>query len=85
MQSGPEQFQDWMRRRGFNQADASRYFEWDQSFVSTLLSGRRNPGLETAIKIERLAGIPVEAWASSEVDEPEIEAVAGTAKRRRDK
>lgn len=79
MQSGPDQLRDWMRRRGFNQADMARYFAWDQSFVSTLLSGRRCPGLDTALRIERLAGIPVEAWAASETDEASI---ASTPKQR---
>lgn len=81
MQSGPEQLKDWMRRRGFTQADMARYFNWDQSFVSVLLSGRRSPGLETAITIERLAGIPVEAWLPSEVDKTEP-AVQGSAAKR---
>lgn len=56
-----------MRRRGFNQADAARYMEFEQPFISQLLSGVRSPGLANAIKIERFSGIPVEAWAASEL------------------
>lgn len=68
MPSGPEQFKDWMRRRGFNQADAARYLQFDEPYVSVLRSGKRTPGLDNAIHIERLTGIPVEAWASTELD-----------------
>lgn len=74
MQSGPEQLRDWMRRRGFTQADAARYLEYTESLMSRILNGGYNPGLKNAIHLERLTGIPVEAWAASAVasdDEPE--------------
>jgi transcriptional regulator with XRE-family HTH domain len=70
MESGAEQLRDWMRRRGFKQADAARYLEFDEPYISVLLSAKRTPGLDNAIKLERLTGIPVEAWASSELDNP---------------
>lgn len=85
MQAGPEQLKDWMRRRGFTQADAARYLVCDESFVSMLMSGRRGAGLANAIKIERLTGIPVEAWAASEVDESEPAVVGNPPKRKFDK
>ncbi len=85
MQSGPEQLKDWMRRRGFTQADAARYMGCDESFVSMLMSGRRGAGLTNAIKIERLTGIPVEAWAASELDESESAVGATASKRKTDK
>jgi transcriptional regulator with XRE-family HTH domain len=69
MQAGSEQFKDWMRRRGFTQADAARYLEFEESYVSVLTSGKRSPGLANAILIERHTGIPVEAWTSTELDE----------------
>ena len=69
MQSGSEQFKDWMRRRIFTQADAARHLQLEESYVSVLANGKRSPGLATAIKLERLTGIPVEAWASTERDE----------------
>ena len=59
MLSGSEQFKDWMRRRGFTQADAGRYLEFDEPYVSGLVSGARTPGLANAIHIERLTGISV--------------------------
>lgn len=69
MHSGPEQMRDWMRRRGFTQADASRYLEMDQGYLSRLLASAQTPGLRLALKLERLTGIPVEAWESSDVNE----------------
>lgn len=84
MQSGPDQFKDWMRRRGFTQADAARYLGFTQPQITQWLAagtGRRNPGLDTAIKIERLTGIPVEAWAASELDESETAPAPTTRKR----
>lgn len=81
MQSGPEQLKDWMRRRGFNQADAARYLQFDEPYISVLLSGKRTPGLPNAIQLERFTGIPVEAWASTELDTAAEMATAGTRKR----
>ena len=69
MLAGPEQFKDWMRRRGFTQADACRYLGFDEPYLSGLLTGRRSPGLANAVHIERLTGIPVESWASELDDE----------------
>jgi plasmid maintenance system antidote protein VapI len=77
MQSGADQFKDWMRRRGFNQADAARYLEFDKPYVSVLATGTRTPGLDNAIKLERLTGIPVEAWLSQD-NEPEQTVSANT-------
>ena len=80
MVSGSEQFVDWMRRRGFNQADAARYLAFDQPYIAVLVSGKRSPGLDNAIKLERLTGIPVEAWASTDVDESDQAGGAPSAK-----
>ena len=71
MKTGAEQLVDWMARRGFTQREAAAHFGWDETFISQLRTGRRTPGLTNAIRIERETGIPVEAWMSSAVDEPE--------------
>lgn len=82
MESGPEQLRDWMRRRGFTQADASRYLEYNEPMVSRILNGSYNPGLRTALRIEHLTGIPVEAWAASELDELDLPVTAIAGKRK---
>ena len=81
MQSGPEQLKDWMRRRGFTQADAARYLEFPEPTVSRILGGSYSPGLRNALHIEQLTGIPVNAWVSelNEADEPQP-AIAGKRK-----
>ena len=69
MKSGAEQLRDWMKRRGFNQAETALEFGWTESFVSMLMNEHRMPSLDNAVKIERLTGIPVVAWSSSGDDE----------------
>jgi len=82
MQSGPEQLRDWMRRRGFNQAEASRYLVGgNQPLLSNILNGHYKPGLAKAIQIERLTGIPVEAWASDLDETSDVEPVAAGKRR----
>jgi hypothetical protein len=55
------------------------------TFVSFLVNGKRTPGLTNALKIERLTGIPVEAWASSDLDDYEPATTAKGRKRLSDK
>ncbi len=85
MYSGPDQLRDWMRRRGFTQADAARYLDWDQGNISVVLAGKRTLGLETALRVERLTGIPVEAWSETESERIAEATLAAGAKRRNDK
>lgn len=53
-----------MERRGFNQADAARFLDFPEPVVSKMKDGLEGLGLARAIRVERLTGIPVEAWAS---------------------
>lgn len=70
--TGPEQLTEWIRRRFPNSdrrgRDAADLFGWHESILSKFASGDRRPGLDNALVIERLTGIPVETWASSELD-----------------
>jgi transcriptional regulator with XRE-family HTH domain len=85
MQSGPQQLKDWMHRRRFMQQEAAEYFGWDETYISQLVNGRRSPGLENAVKIERATGIPVEAWVTSAVDIPAEPVGANARNRKHDK
>ena len=63
-----------MHRRKFMQREVAEYLGIHFTFVCQLVAGKRSPGLDNAVKIERLTGIPVEAWLSHDVDnsaEPE--------------
>jgi len=52
----------------------------DERFVSLYLNGRMNPGLKVALYLERKTGIPVEAWALSELDDLDVAGIGGSAK-----
>lgn len=67
MTLGPAQLKDWMLRRRFLQKEAAEYLGMDETFVSQMVNGKRTPGLENAVHIERMTGIPVEAWVPTEV------------------
>jgi transcriptional regulator with XRE-family HTH domain len=84
MKSGPAQLKDWMHRRKFLQKETAEFLGFDETFVSQLVNGRRQPGLVNAIVIERLTGIPVEAWLSTSVDESSAGAAAAVAKPQSD-
>lgn len=79
MHSGPEQLRDWMERRGFKvQADAARFLGLELSVFSLLVNGKRKPGVDYALRIEKSTGIPVEAWATDDDDSDQpMAAMAG--------
>lgn len=82
MKSGADQLTDWMKRREFSNTEAAGFFGWDLTFISKLVNGHRLPGLTNAIKIERLTGIPVEAWVESQLDESAHAEPANARKRK---
>lgn len=82
MNSGAEQLKDWMHRRRFLQREAAEHLGFDETFVSQLVNGRRTPGLDNAIIIERATGIPVEAWLSH-ADDKSVEPIAAPAGKRK--
>ena len=85
MQSGAGQLKDWMIRRRFLQKEAAEYLGIDETFVSQLVNGRRVPGLENAVHLERMTGIPVEAWMSTERGNTDDTVGLDAAKSRHDK
>lgn len=80
MQSGPEQLRAWIDRQAFTQRSAATYLGFDETYVSQLVGGKRTPGLDNALLIERQTGIPVEAWASAILDKSDAQASVGYAK-----
>jgi transcriptional regulator with XRE-family HTH domain len=81
-QPGATQLRDWMKRRGFDtQDEVAGFLGIDPRFVSQFMNERRRPGLRLALVIERKTGIPVEAWALSEVDNDEDEQPVTSRKR----
>lgn len=80
--SGPEALRQWIERRELQQQEAAKLIGIHFTLLNHYLTRRRRPPLESAIKIERVTGIPVEAWVTSEQDEPAL-VVAATRRNRR--
>lgn len=85
MKSGPEQFRDWMERRGVNQREAAELLSITDVFVSQILNNVRTPGLANAVKIERLTGIPVESWLLTELSDSAAVLELASGKRKQAK
>jgi len=66
--NGRERLAQWISRSKLNQLEASRLIGIDPSQLNQILSGRRRPGLDNAVKIEHTTGIVVEAWVPSTMD-----------------
>lgn len=85
MQSGTEQFREWVARRFVGstrpQRDAAELFGWSETVISKLCSGARLPGLMVAIRIQQVTGIPPTAWVESRLDESRVAKAAGGRKR----
>jgi transcriptional regulator with XRE-family HTH domain len=81
MPTGKTQLKDWIARRGLDQRQAAELLGFHEAFVSQLVNGRRSPGLNNAVIIERLTGIPVSAWATSRVDRLTATVPVNTRKR----
>lgn len=64
------------------QTEMAEYLGWDETYVSRILTGARVPGLDNALHLERKTGIPVEVWASSELDKDDDAVVANGRKSR---
>jgi transcriptional regulator with XRE-family HTH domain len=65
--NGRERLAQWLDRSKLNQREAAVLFGIHYTHLNQILSGRRTPGLENAVTIERATGIPVEVWLASEV------------------
>lgn len=66
MQSGRERLAEYRRRSKLKQYELARLIDVTDAFLSQVLSGKRRPGRENAVKIERATGVPVESWSDAE-------------------
>jgi len=64
--SGREFLEQWIDRSKLNQLEAAERIKIDPTQLNQILKGKRRPGLDNAILIERATGIPVEAWVPFE-------------------
>ena len=63
MQSGRERLTEYRKRSKMNQRTLARLIGITEAYLSQVLSGKRFPGRENALLIERLTGVPVESWS----------------------
>jgi transcriptional regulator with XRE-family HTH domain len=60
--SGAERLAEYRDKFDYKQREIAELLEIDDAYVSQLLSGKRRPGLELAVRIEARTGIPAESW-----------------------
>jgi transcriptional regulator with XRE-family HTH domain len=52
------------------------------TYVNQILAGRRSPGLANALAMERVTGIPAEAWVPTAVGQSDEPVGVGARKRK---
>ena len=72
---GSRLLSQWRANAGITQREAigPSMLDLDHGRYSAFEGGRARPGLETAVRIERITGVPVESWLQPD---PEAEHVA---------
>jgi len=65
MQHGSTLLKAWMERARLNQREAAVVLALNYTMLNKLLRGVRCPGRQSAVHLQRVAGVPVEAWEST--------------------
>jgi hypothetical protein len=68
MLDGQTRLREWLRRSMLSQRAGAELLGMHFTFINKILRCGRAPSLATAIRIERVTGIPVEAWMPTGVD-----------------
>lgn len=63
--SGPQQLRAWRKRQKISQHRLAAQIGCAGQVICLYESGRTKPSLDRAIEIERITGIPCQAWASA--------------------
>lgn len=63
---GAKCLEKWLERAKLRPTQAAPMLRMHKTYLSGILNGSRRPGLDNAVWIERMTGIPVEAWVSTE-------------------
>lgn len=71
MQSGRERLAAYRDRSRLKQTELATLLGMTDSYLSQVLSGRRRPGLDTALRIEEQTGVPVESWGERVIADAE--------------
>jgi len=62
MGNGRKRLAQWIERSKMSQREVARLLGFHVSVLNKVLKGHRTPGLATALRLERVTGIPVESW-----------------------
>ena len=60
--TGAQRLAEYRDKHSYKQYELAELLELDDAHVSQLLSGKRRPGLEIAVRIEERTGIPARSW-----------------------
>lgn len=82
MSQGQERLRDWIGRSKLSQRAAADLLDMHWTFLNQILNDKRSPALATAVRIERMTGIPVEAWMPTDVDSQPVGAGGKNGKRK---
>lgn len=82
MPHGRERLRDWIDRSRLTQRAAAELLGIHYTFLSQLLNNDRTPALATAVRIERVTGIPVESWMPTDGDDTAESIATIPAKRK---
>lgn len=63
--TGPERLVEYCKRSRLKQYELADLLLMHNTTLSHVMSGKRRPGLDIAVRIEALTGIPVSAWADT--------------------
>jgi transcriptional regulator with XRE-family HTH domain len=80
--TGRERLAQWIERSKLTQGEAAAIIDMDPTQLSQILTGKRRPGLDNAIKIHRTTGIVPDAWASTDDDSVSSGTTASVRKAR---
>jgi len=65
LKTGRERLAAYRDKCHLNQNELADLLQLDYTYVSQIITGVRRPGLETAIRIEAVTGIPVKSWSAT--------------------
>ena len=84
MLDGRTRLRAWIERSKLTDRAAAELLGIHYTFLSQILNRTRDrtPALATAVRIERITGIPVEAWMPTDVDETETLTPTVSGKRK---
>lgn len=70
----------WIGRAKQKQYEVAELLEIHEAHLSQILSGKRRPGLDIAVRIEDRTGIPAGSWSERKRSRPETKRKLGAGK-----